>query len=135
VLFPELRATRRRFDVKIYHDQAHCFCSASGLPRPNGMAAPPTWPAAALQAFEDIDASCRTSDQAQGVDAPVSSQVRTGAGPMKSASLVLSFSWQWRLQSLPRSHSVRRHGVVNRKRRQPPLARHLTGCHAVARRP
>jgi dienelactone hydrolase len=59
VLIPELRATRRRFDVKIYHEQAHCFCSASGAPRPGGLAAPASWPAAALKAFTDIDAFCR----------------------------------------------------------------------------
>jgi len=59
VLFPELRATRRRFDVKIYHEQAHCFCTASGQPRPGGLAAPASWPAAALRAFQDIDAFCR----------------------------------------------------------------------------
>ena len=59
VLIPELRATRRQFDVKIYHEQAHCFCSASGAPRPGGLAAPASWPAAALKAFQDIDAFCR----------------------------------------------------------------------------
>ena len=37
VLIPELRATHRRFDVKIYHEQANCFCSASGAP-PTGRA-------------------------------------------------------------------------------------------------
>ena len=59
VLIPELRATRRQFDVKIYHEQAHCFCSASGAPRPGGAAAPASWPAAASEAFRDIDAFCR----------------------------------------------------------------------------
>jgi dienelactone hydrolase len=82
VLIPELRATRRQFDVKIYHEQAHCFCSASGLPRPNGMSAPPTWPAAALQAFEDIDAFCRrhVRTKPRALDARLVSyeQVRTG---------------------------------------------------------
>jgi dienelactone hydrolase len=82
VLIPELRATRRQFDVKIYHEQAHCFCSASGLPRPNGMAAPPTWPAAALQAFEDSDAFCRrhVRTKPRALDARLVSyeQVRTG---------------------------------------------------------
>jgi acetyl esterase/lipase len=59
VLIPELRATGKRFDVKSYHGQAHCFCSASGAPRPGGRSAPASWPAAALRAFEDIDAFCR----------------------------------------------------------------------------
>jgi dienelactone hydrolase len=59
VLIPELRASRRRFDVKTYPRQAHCFCSASGLPRPRGMAAPASWPEAAFKAFQDIDAFCR----------------------------------------------------------------------------
>ena len=59
VLIPELRATGRPFDVKIYHEQAHCFCSASGAPRPGGLAAPASWPDAALKAFQDIDAFCR----------------------------------------------------------------------------
>jgi dienelactone hydrolase len=59
VLIPELRASSRQFDVQTYPGQAHCFCSASGLPRPGGMAAPASWPAAALKAFQDIDAFCR----------------------------------------------------------------------------
>ena len=59
VLIPELRATHRRLDVKIYHEQANCFCSASGAPRPGGLAAPASWPAAALKAFWDIDSFCR----------------------------------------------------------------------------
>ena len=59
VLIPELRATHRRLDVKIYHEQANCFCSASGAPRPGGLAAPASWPATALKAFWDIDSFCR----------------------------------------------------------------------------
>jgi len=59
VLIPELRATRKQVDVKIYPEQAHCFCSASGAPRPGGAAAPASWPAAASEAFRDIDVFCR----------------------------------------------------------------------------
>jgi acetyl esterase/lipase len=59
ILIPELRATGKRFEVKSYHGQAHCFCSASGAPRPGGRPAPTSWPAAALRAFEDIDSFCR----------------------------------------------------------------------------
>jgi len=82
VLFPELRATRRRFDVKIYHDQAHCFCSASGAPRPGGLAAPASWPAAAWQAFQDINAFCRlhvrTKPRALDAALVTNQPVRTG---------------------------------------------------------
>ena len=82
VLFPELRATRRRFDVKIYHDQAHCFCSASGAPRPGGLAAPASWPAAAWQAFQDINAFCRlhvrTKPKALDAALVTNQPVRTG---------------------------------------------------------
>ena len=82
VLIPELRATRRQFDVKIYHEQAHCFCSASGQPRPGGLAAPASWPAAALRAFQDIDAFCRrhvrTQPKALDADLVTYEQVRTG---------------------------------------------------------
>lgn len=59
VLIPELRATGKQVDVKMYPEQAHCFCSASGATRPGGRAAPASWPAAAWQAFQDIDAFCR----------------------------------------------------------------------------
>lgn len=59
VLIPELRASSRQFDVRTYPGQAHCFCSASGLPRPRGRAAPASWPEAALKAFQDIDAFCQ----------------------------------------------------------------------------
>jgi acetyl esterase/lipase len=59
VLIPELRATGRQVDVKTYPEQAHCFCSASGAPRPGGLAAPASWPTAASVAFQDIDAFCR----------------------------------------------------------------------------
>jgi dipeptidyl aminopeptidase/acylaminoacyl peptidase len=62
VLIPELRALRKEVDVKSYPDQVHCFCDASGIPRRadgNFGRAPASWPAAALKAFEDIDAFCR----------------------------------------------------------------------------
>jgi len=82
VLIPELRATRRQFDVKTYREQAHCFCSASGAPRPGGLAAPASWPVAALQAFEDIEAFCRrhVRTKPKTLDAHLVSyeQVRTG---------------------------------------------------------
>ena len=60
VLLPELRALGTRVDVKTYAGQAHCFCAGSGAPRREGLALPPaSWPAAALKAFQDIDAFCR----------------------------------------------------------------------------
>ncbi len=62
VLIPELRALRKQVDVKSYPDQVHCFCDASGIPRGAGGSfarAPASWPAAALKAFQDIDAFCR----------------------------------------------------------------------------
>ena len=83
VLIPELRATQRRFDVKIYHEQAHCFCSASGAARPGGLAAPASWPAAAWQAFQDIEAFCRrhvrTTPTALDAALVAYQPVRTGA--------------------------------------------------------
>jgi dienelactone hydrolase len=83
VLIPELRATARRFDVKTYPEQAHCFCSASGAARPGGRAAPASWPAAALQAFEDIEAFCRrhvrTKPKALDTRLVSYEQVKTGA--------------------------------------------------------
>lgn len=60
VLIPELRALRLRVEVRSYPDQAHCFCDSSGVPREFLFArAPASWPAAALQAFQDIDVFCR----------------------------------------------------------------------------
>lgn len=59
ILLPELRASGKPFDVQIYPGQGHCFCSASGAPRPGGQSAPASWPVAALKAFQDIDAFCR----------------------------------------------------------------------------
>jgi dipeptidyl aminopeptidase/acylaminoacyl peptidase len=62
VLIPELRALRKQVEVKTYPDQVHCFCDASGIPRQaegTFARAPGSWPAAALKAFEDIDAFCR----------------------------------------------------------------------------
>ena len=82
VLIPELRATRRRFEVKVYHDQAHCFCSASGAPRPGGPAAPASWLAAALKAFEDIDVfgrrHVRSKPKALDLELVAFEPVRTG---------------------------------------------------------
>lgn len=63
VLIPELRESGRQFDVQTYPGQAHGFCSASGLPRPRGMAAPASWPAAALKAFQDNDAAVAVTDR------------------------------------------------------------------------
>jgi dienelactone hydrolase len=60
VLLPELRDLHKHVEVKTYADQAHCFCAGSGAPRREGLALPPaSWPAAALKAFQDIDAFCR----------------------------------------------------------------------------
>lgn len=59
VLIPELREAGKEVEVSVYPEQAHCFCSASGAPRPAGLAAPASWPAAAQQASQDIAAFCR----------------------------------------------------------------------------
>ena len=59
VLVPELRAANKTVEVRIYPDQGHCFCAGSGLPRPSGRPSRPGEPAAALEAFRDIDAFCR----------------------------------------------------------------------------
>jgi hypothetical protein len=84
VLIPELRATGRQFVVKIYHEQAHCFCSASGQPRPGGMAAPASWPAAALSAFQDIDTFCRAHvrTQPKALDASLVTHEAVRQGPI-----------------------------------------------------
>jgi acetyl esterase/lipase len=84
VLIPELRATGRQFVVKIYHEQAHCFCSASGQPRPGGMAAPASWPAAALSAFQDIDTFCRAHvrTQPKALDAALVTHEAVRQGPI-----------------------------------------------------
>jgi acetyl esterase/lipase len=74
VLIPELREARKEVEVSIYPEQAHCFCSASGAPRPGGRAAPASWPAAAEKASEEIEAFCRR-------------QVPTRANPL-AASLI-----------------------------------------------
>ena len=85
VLIPELRATSRQFDVRTYRDQAHCFCSASGAPRPGGRAAPASWPAAALQAFEDIEAFCRrhVRTKPRALDARLVSYEQVRTGPLR----------------------------------------------------
>ena len=59
VLIPELRALGKRVEISSHAQQQHCFCSASGLPRPGGQPAPASWPAEALKAFHAIDAFCR----------------------------------------------------------------------------
>jgi acetyl esterase/lipase len=59
VLIPELRALGKHVEVSTYSQQQHCFCSASGLPRPGGQPAPASWPSEALKAFQAIDAFCR----------------------------------------------------------------------------
>ena len=84
VLIPELRATRRQFDVKTYHEQAHCFCTASGAARPGGRAAPASWPAAALEAFQDIDAFCRrhVRTQPKAIDATLVIHEAVRQGPI-----------------------------------------------------
>ena len=59
ILIPELRAAGKTVTVSVYPEQTHCFCIQSGLPRPNGLLGPASWPSAALAAFRDIDAFCR----------------------------------------------------------------------------
>ena len=59
ILIPELRALGKDVQVSVHAHQQHCFCSASGLARPGGQAAPASWPTEALKAFQVIDAFCR----------------------------------------------------------------------------
>jgi len=59
VLIPELRAAKKTLEVQTYPEQAHCFCAASGLPRPSGLPGAASWPVAALKASGDIDSFCR----------------------------------------------------------------------------
>src|SRR5262245_28225864 len=59
VLIPELRAAKKTIEVRTYHEQAHCFCAASGLPRSSGAVAPASWPGTALKASRDADTFCR----------------------------------------------------------------------------
>jgi hypothetical protein len=79
VLFPELRGTQtvRR---QIYHDQAHCFCSA-GAPRPrarrHGVVAAPRG-----RPFKTSTRSVVSrSDQAQGIGCSTRDQARAN-GPV-----------------------------------------------------
>jgi dipeptidyl aminopeptidase/acylaminoacyl peptidase len=68
VLIPELRALHKQVEVESYPDQVHCFCDASGIPRQAAgtfARAPASWPAAALKAFQDIDAFCRRHVRSQ----------------------------------------------------------------------
>jgi len=85
VLIPELRATGKQFEVKVFPEQAHCFCSASGAPRPGGRAAPASWPAAALKAFQDIDAFCRRHVRAKpkGLAVPLVTYEPVRTGPVR----------------------------------------------------
>jgi acetyl esterase/lipase len=84
VLIPELRAMGKEVDVRIYPGQAHCFCAASGQPRPGGQAAPATWPAAALKAFTDIDRFCRRHVRTKptAIDAALLTQEIVRQGPI-----------------------------------------------------
>jgi len=84
VLIPELRAAGKQLDIRSYPGQAHCFCSASGLPRPGGSAAPASWPAAALKAFEDIDAFCRrhARTKPKAIDAMLIKHAAVKQGPI-----------------------------------------------------
>ena len=36
ILIPELRAAKRKFEVRSYANQGHCFFAGSGVPRPSG---------------------------------------------------------------------------------------------------
>lgn len=68
VLIPELRAVRRRVEVRRYPGQVRCLCDSSGIPRQTAgifARAPKAWPVAALKAFQDIDAFCRRHVQAK----------------------------------------------------------------------
>ena len=60
VLIPELRAAHKAIEVHTYAGQGHCFCIGSGVPRPSGRPTQASAPRAALDAFRDIDAFCRT---------------------------------------------------------------------------
>ena len=84
VLIPELQASGRRVDVKTYPGQGHCFCSASGLPRPRGMAAPASWPEVALKAFQDIETFCRrhVRTKPKALDAALVTYEPVKAGPV-----------------------------------------------------
>jgi acetyl esterase/lipase len=85
VLIPELRATGKRVEVKVYPGQAHCFCSASGAPRPEGRTAPASWPAAALAAFQDMDMFCRrhVGTQPRAIDAAMVTYETVREGPIR----------------------------------------------------
>jgi acetyl esterase/lipase len=84
VLIPELRAAGKEVEVSVYPKQAHCFCSASGAPRPGGAAAPASWPAAALKASQDIQAFCRrhVRTRPNAIDAQLITQEVVRQGPI-----------------------------------------------------
>jgi len=84
VLIPELQRANKTLTVKTYSEQAHCFCSASGQPRPNGLAASASWPSAALKAFQDSDAFCRRylRTQPKPIDATLLKEVEVRQGPI-----------------------------------------------------
>jgi dipeptidyl aminopeptidase/acylaminoacyl peptidase len=56
VLYPELRAARKAFEVMTYAGEPHCFCQGEGVPLPFLAGASP---AAALEAFRDSEAFSR----------------------------------------------------------------------------
>lgn len=64
ILIPELRSSGRKFIVKSYPGQNHCFCMGSGLP-PSPIekmiysSFPPSWARQARAAFRDMDGFCR----------------------------------------------------------------------------
>lgn len=84
VLIPELRKANKELTVNTYREQAHCFCSASGQPRPNGWAAAASWPSAALKAFQDSDAFCRRylRTQPKPIDMTLLKEVAVRQGPI-----------------------------------------------------
>ena len=84
VLIPELRKANKRLIVNTYPEQEHCFCSGSGQPRPFGLAAPASWPSAALKGFQDSDAFCRRylRTQPKPIDAAFVKEVAVRQGPI-----------------------------------------------------
>jgi acetyl esterase/lipase len=84
VLIPQLREAGKDVEVSVYPQQEHCFCSASGAPRPGGRGAPASWPAAARKASQDIDAFCRrqVTTRPNPIDASLIKQEAVRQGPI-----------------------------------------------------
>jgi acetyl esterase/lipase len=84
VLIPALQEAGKDVEVSTYPKQEHCFCAASGAPRPGGRAAPASWPAAALRASQDIQAFCHRHVTARPnpIDASLITQEVVRQGPI-----------------------------------------------------